>query len=331
MRWSSEQLEAKGQRIKDHLSERLLVDGWKRTAGDLKLSEGTIRRWAKNLELECPPDDRGAKPTELTKEQEGIVLFGYPIKSPWLIAKEIGLTGEVVIGFLKRRGLYQGVNRRASAVVDKEFFRWSRDFAYVLGYMYADGSIGEYRKIDSDSHGERNLTYCSLTSKDEEILRNIGNRMGLKSKPYSFVRRRHQRIIETGKYWRLSTSCRWVFNKWIEYGLRPRKSYVGMDIPKVPKKFVRHFVRGFFDGDGSKYVNDRGNEYVNFGCTDRLFLEWLGRVIALVVDKDEIHIGAEMYRKTPFYKISIGCNRAKKLLNWMAPGNRDLRLERKWN
>jgi len=317
---------ARMEKIRKHIGENLKVDGWKKVANDLELPIGNVREWAKKLGIEGPPDARGAKPTELTKEQEEVVLTMYPEKSPWVISKETGLTGEVVLGFLKRRGLYQGFSRRAGVSVNKGFFHWSNDFAYVFGYMCADGSIGEYAKRGSGIRKNRLMPVSSITSKDEQILQDIGLRMGLKSKPKSHIRKMSQFTLKRAKYWRLVTSCRWVFDKWTEYGLKPRKSYVGIGVPNVPIEFARHFVRGFFDGDGSK---SRDGYSVKFGCTDKVFIEWLRSVVIGVVGGNMPKISIAD-NKTMFFSFVVYAGRAKKMLEWMSPGQSDLRLERKW-
>ena len=92
---------------------------------------------------------RGNSPTELTVAQRDTVLRQYPGRSCVAIGKNVGLSRDVVEGFLRRKGLYLGFRRRASLVVSQKFFdEWSEDLAYVLGFMYADGSIGEYPKKD---------------------------------------------------------------------------------------------------------------------------------------------------------------------------------------
>jgi intein/homing endonuclease len=269
---------------------------------------------------------RGAKPTVLTETQQVHILGEYPTKSTDRISIELGLSNDVVIGYLKRNGKYLGFNRRSGMSVDKDFFQWSNDFAYVFGYMCADGSLGKYSKPDSDMHKKRYLPYSSITSKDEQILRDIGRRMGLKTKPHSSVRRKSQFTVETARYWCLSTSCEWVFDKWIEYGLRPRKSYVGIGKPNVPEGLIRHFVRGFFDGDGSR---SKDGYSVKFGCTDRTFMEWLRDELIGVVGGNTPKISMAD-NKTKFFSFVVYADRAKKLLEWMAPDKSDLRLERKW-
>lgn len=311
---------SKRDRIRKHLEDRLLEDGWRKTAFDLGLSEGTVRRWAKKFSVKEPLDARGAKPMELSEDQQRLILASYPERSTNIIAGESGLSNDVVIGFLKRRCLYIGYGRRADQAVNKEFFRWSADFAYVFGYMCADGSIGEYPVTDYDGRNVRRMTHSSITSKDDHILWDIRSRMGLKARPYSFVR-------DTGeRYWCLATSCRWVFDQWMSFGLRPRKSFVGMSIPEMPDEFVCHFIRGFFDGDGTK----DSNEYrVGFGCTDREFVEWIRCRIVRVIGGQEPMISVAD-NATPYHYFGVYADRAKRLLDWMRPREGDLRLHRKW-
>jgi len=310
---------ARQDRIRTHLSERLLKDGWSKVAEDLGLSDGKARRWAKKFGMDEPPDDRGAKPTELSEDQRDEVLGQYPLKSTNVIARSMGLTNDIVIGFLQRSGRYVGFDRRAAVVINKSRFGWSCDFAYVLGYMYADGSVGEYAKVDSDGRKKRKLTTSSITSKDEHILWDIRERMGWKAKPCSF-----EKDGET--YWHVATSCRWAFDEWCKFGVKPRKSFDGMERPKVPDEFLSHFVRGFFDGDGSK---KQDGYCVWFGCTGKDFMEWLRNVVIEVVG-GKIPKMTVTRNATNFYSFSVYADRAKRLLEWMRPGVVDLRLHRKW-
>lgn len=47
-----------------------------------------------------------------------------------------------------------------------------------------------------------------------------------------------------------------------------------MKFPNVPDEFVRHFIRGCWDGDGSVFVDkDSRKMYANFVSGSRDFLE----------------------------------------------------------
>ena len=51
-------------------------------------------------------------------------------------------------------------------------------------------------------------------------------------------------------------------------------------VPKIPAQLIRHFIRGFFDGDGT-ITKLRENEYeVSFTNSDPIILKWIGDVIS---------------------------------------------------
>ncbi len=78
-----------------------------------------------------------------------------------------------------------------------------------------------------------------------------------------------------------------MYNDLRTLGFTSRKS-LKLKMPKIPQKYLGHFVRGYFDGDGCVYFNkhqvkDRKNpRYVfatRFTCGSRSFLATLVRVL----------------------------------------------------
>jgi hypothetical protein len=309
---------AKEGRVRAHLELHLLVDGWKKCAKDMGLAEGTIRNWAKKLGVPVPPDDRGLDPYPLTCEQKQTILSGYPKESTNRLAQSMGLTNDIVVSFLQREGKYIGLDRRADLCYNRDFFSWSNDLAYVFGYMCADGSVGQYARIDNDRK-PRTMPRSSIASKDKQILDDIRERMGLKAKVCSYC-------LDGETYHHLTTGCDRVFRLWNKLGVKQRKSFVGIGVPFVPKKYMRHFIRGFFDGDGSF----SGGYAVSFGCTDKQFLEWMLDSIMCVIGGKRPVISNLPNNKTPYFCFAIYAKRALKLRDWMAPAKKDLRLQRKW-
>jgi hypothetical protein len=57
-----------------------------------------------------------------------------------------------------------------------------------------------------------------------------------------------------GKYLYFRIYNKRIAHRLIELGCIPRKSLV-LRFPKLPKKYLKHFVRGYFDGDGSIHFN----------------------------------------------------------------------------
>ena len=124
--------------------------------------------------------------------------------------------------------------------VNEEFFtKWSRDMAYVLGYIYADGSV-EYSPYIR-------ARYLRFGATDREII----------SKMKRFLRSEHP-IIKKEKEGRktcylLRIGSHKIYNSLIKIGVQPNKALT-MNFPSVPHRYLGDFIRGYFDGDGCVYI-----------------------------------------------------------------------------
>lgn len=132
------------------------------------------------------------------------------------------------------------VKRESPWKWNKEFFKtWSPEMAYVLGFLCADGAV--YKN-------PRGSYYFAFYSADREIV----------SKIRSVLQSNHKiGVREKSKYnahWRtsyvLQIGGKHAFDDLKQLGIVPDKS-LRMLFPRVPRAFVGHFVRGYFDGDGS--------------------------------------------------------------------------------
>lgn len=117
--------------------------------------------------------------------------------------------------------------------------------AYLLGFIYADGSINIQRHTLSihinDVDGElfdlfKIISPKAYTSKDA----------GYESK--ALVR---GRTVKNKSSIRLAISSKILINDLIQLGVCERKTYEELHIPKMPYNLIGHFIRGYFDGDGS--------------------------------------------------------------------------------
>lgn len=160
--------------------------------------------------------------------------------------------------------------------LDTFFFeRWSPNMAYTLGYIYADGCIlrNRYRlKIAScDKNHLKKILYIMKST--YPMLTNWSDN---RKRPnyYSIVDRKK------------------VYFDLIRLGLIPRKSRI-TKFPNMPRKYFFHFLRGYFDGDGSVYYDkphiDRGDKkYVRlntcFTSASYNFLDTLQKLISKKID-----------------------------------------------
>src|SRR5271154_3325218 len=121
-------------------------------------------------------------------------------------------------------------NRRRYKLNESFFDTWSPEMAYVLGFWFADG----YMTVDRSYR-------ISFFSNDIQILGDI--RRALEStnpivgnnRDQSFCLRVHSKKLYEGLT-RLG-------------GFRAKSRTV--TFPFVPKEYLRDFIRGYFDGDGS--------------------------------------------------------------------------------
>jgi len=111
--------------------------------------------------------------------------------------------------------------------------------AYVLGYIYADGTI---------YHSSRGK-YLAITSTDESTLLKIRDWMGSTHNIVSL-----KPDWPNGKTrFKLRIGNRHIYNSLVDLGLYPSKSLT-IRMPAVPEKFLPDFIRGYFDGDGCVHI-----------------------------------------------------------------------------
>lgn len=119
--------------------------------------------------------------------------------------------------------------------IDHNFFqRWSCEMAYVLGFITADGNLQKTK------YGH----LIHIAADDYDVIAKIKAAMRMKG-------RISEKKRENGKIsYNLRFSDKTIFNDLFRLGITPRKSLT-IKPPVVPRKHLWHYIRGFFDGDGS--------------------------------------------------------------------------------
>ncbi len=86
---------------------------------------------------------------------------------------------------------------------------------------------------------------------------------------------KHPQTKKTYELYSFFMSNEYVYNKLLNYGLHPRKSRT-VNFPEVPGIYLRHFIRGCWDGDGSFYIEKTtGKIRANFISGSELFINGL--------------------------------------------------------
>lgn len=166
--------------------------------------------------------------------------------------------------------------------VDESFFdNWSNQMAYILGFTLADGSI------------DLNTLAWDIQKRDLNILKKIK-----KSLSSTYPIRLHR-----GKSYRMRVSNLLLIGGIVRRGLIPKKKF-RKSIPKISKRYARHFLRGYLEGDGWVVLRRNRNELDLGFCSGNRDI--LSAVNDLIVERFQINPGKVRAKKkvTPKGKLS---------------------------
>ena len=132
--------------------------------------------------------------------------------------------------------------------------------AYWLGFLYADGCV------------HKNSNEISLTLKDGEHLEKFKQAIGAVNHTVgSYIDNRWE---SKPRMYTFSIKDRQLQTDLIALGCVPAKSLILNSFPNIPRDFVSHFLRGYFDGDGSiHWLNGTNNFRLSFVGTKEFLLE----------------------------------------------------------
>jgi intein/homing endonuclease len=207
---------------------------------------------------------------------------------------------------------------------EKFFNKWGSKMVYVLGYLYADGSLSDCGYIRAK--------YISVTSIDRDRIelfkRLLKSAHNIKVEPPP-TKNSHARYT-------LRIGSHKLYKKLGELGLYPNKS-LNVKFPQIPKPLLNHFIRGYFDGDGcvflEKSIGINGQPILKrllvaltSGSSD--FLRDLGQIIGKIIHKNETKI----YNSHRSYQLRYNTSDTIKLFEFMYNSvHGDLFMRRKYN
>ena len=165
----------------------------------------------------------------------------------------------------------------------KDFFSaWSAEMAYVLGVIYTDGNV--YRETGSERQRKR-IGRLQMSQKEPELLEKVLGLMECNVRIFFVNEKRYGNIVSGERYQFMITNDK-LYDDLLKFGITPNKSLT-LQFPDVPREYVRHFVRGCWDGDGSVYLEKRSKRIkASYVSGSRKFIE--GMIDALSKDGLEI-------------------------------------------
>jgi len=167
------------------------------------------------------------------------------------------------INFQQRRYF---VNETYFDIIDSE------EKAYWLGFLYADGYIRESKSGNSLGLklSQLDIEHLELFKKCVGSSHNIN--LGIS-----------KTISKSGKEYFSHMATFQVYSKrFVEsikkQGFHSRKTFT-IEKPNLKEEYYRHFIRGFFDGDGCCYIQERDNSVIhcsyNIACASPNFKQFI--------------------------------------------------------
>lgn len=145
--------------------------------------------------------------------------------------------------FINKKLKELNITKRSNSIYRRR--PWNENFfnkinteekAYWLGFLYADGCVHD------KPNGQKLIT---LVVKDKEVVEKF-----IKALNGNFEVKQYNDVY--GVY----LTSKIMFNDLCKLGCVPRKSLI-LKFPIINLKFISHFIRGYFDGDGSVFIYKR--------------------------------------------------------------------------
>ena len=166
--------------------------------------------------------------------------------------------------------------------------------AYILGIWLSDGCV------------YNNQLKLKLKESDKDLLTNIKNYFSNEIK-----------ITKDKKSYSFCISSKLACENAKNFGIIPNKTFSEIHVPKIDDDLIRHFIRGYFDGDGSVFVCKRKTPYLKLNiCSPTIAIL---KEIQYILNKYNIDSAINIENrigkksKTPNNKISICKNNMYRL------------------
>ena len=229
------------------------------------------------------------------------------------LGREFEVSYGTIRNFLKRNGIKMLGNKHNYPRNEHYFSQInSIEKAYWLGFLYADGCVHE------------KTNEISITLKESEHLEKFRNAIGaINHKVGSYIDKRWKSkptiYYFSIKDFRLKSDL-------IKWGCVPNKSLTISSIPNVPRDYTSHFLRGYYDGDGSLHWSQNTNNFrISFTGTK----DFLAEI------KKELNVSvsiSQLDNNKSYYLQIAGKNQVERILNYLYRNSeKNIRLDRKYN
>jgi hypothetical protein len=224
-----------------------------------KIEYNIIQKWVSKYNLQFVSKIKPISSKEKIQESYS------RLQSLNLVAKELGGTAQGIRQAMIRYGL--PINKLLRNMCNDDFFTQETETTfYWAGFIAADGCV----KKDKRYNGSYKLA-IQLAINDILHLEKFKNdinfegKMYYRTKKYKKYNDSHQVSIEI--------TSKKIFDDLAKFNIIPNKTKI-YTFPEwlINHPFVHHFMRGYFDGDGSIYMNSSSKQLNITLCGTKKFL-----------------------------------------------------------
>lgn len=119
--------------------------------------------------------------------------------------------------------------------------------AYWLGFLYTDGCV------------HTNNYEISINITDRDHVEKFKTAIGAIN--HKITETNDKRFSNAKTLYQFTIKDKQLHQDLIKWGCIPQKSLLLNKIPNIPRDYVSHFIRGYFDGDGSLHYLQGTNNY----------------------------------------------------------------------
>ncbi len=198
-----------------------------------------------------------AAKSKLTDEQREDIKFLYLENK--LTKSQIIKKFEIDLKYLKRVLQKFNIKNERRIIDSPRKYNYNRryfnnietqDQAYWLGILASDGYI------------QKCSTIVGLCVADEELVINLKNSINGNIP----IVVKQGRKISHQKQFRIHINSKEMINDLEKWGIIQNKAY-RTKIPKINEDLIRHFIRGYFDGDGGIYIKGKRRNITITSCS----------------------------------------------------------------
>lgn len=246
--------------------------------------------------------------------EDMFIINNYRNKTYKEIADTLGLTESQVKHRIQRHLNITPSKRKKHYHNEAFFITDSADKYYILGLMCADGNLY------NDNCKNKYKVSLSLHTQDISLLRNI-NKLICDTNIIS--ERKTSKVAELVVY------NEKIYKAIKSHNINENKSLTMTEPTNIPDEYIKDFIRGYFDGNGSLSLSKQ----VNY---EKLTIQFLGttELLSWIMTQIYVELGID-FKNITSTKTKIKCLRyftreARIILDWLY-NDCNLKLERKYN